>query len=80
MKLDDICPIFNIDRGVKQGDLLPPKVFTNTLDQRLRKMKIGSKTLTNHLFDSDIVFFAHNASEMEQMPKGDRVGSVWHGS
>lgn len=69
---------FKIERGVKQGDPISPKLFTCLLEQVFRKLDCGKKRyglningkrLTNLRFADDIVLFAKTGKEMEYMLK-----------
>lgn len=76
IKLDITGPTFKIEKGVKQGDPLSPKLFTSTLEEifktlaaswQTKGIEIGNKRLTNLRFADDIVLFAHNALELQTM-------------
>ncbi|CAG9123810.1 unnamed protein product [Plutella xylostella] len=76
IKLQNPGPLFNIEKGVKQGDPLSPKLFTATLEEVFKKLAVswerkgidvGGRMLTNLRFADDIVLFASSASELTQM-------------
>ena len=66
---------FRIERGVKQGDPLSPKLFTCLLENQFRKIdwdnkygiSINGRRLTNLRFADDIVLFAKTGRELENM-------------
>lgn len=67
------CDI-NIQRGVRQGDPLSPKLFTAVLEEVFRKfdwsnngLNINGEKLTHLRFADDIVVFASTARELQQM-------------
>ncbi|KAJ4437195.1 hypothetical protein ANN_17330 [Periplaneta americana] len=67
--------IFRIGRGVRQGDPISPKLFTSLLEDIFRKLKwkkrhginINGYRLTNLRFADDIVLFAKNATDLQEM-------------
>ena len=66
---------FKLERGVRQGDPISPKLFTSLLEEVFRKLKwkkihginINGYRLTNLRFADDIVFFAKNATDLQEM-------------
>ncbi|KAJ8715585.1 hypothetical protein PYW07_010067 [Mythimna separata] len=69
-------PNFKIEKGVKQGDPLSPKLFTSALQEVFNKLpdswqsrgiNVGGHQLTNPRFADDIVLFSTSASELEDM-------------
>ncbi|KAJ4446882.1 hypothetical protein ANN_13582 [Periplaneta americana] len=66
---------FRIERGVRQGDPISPKLFTSLLEDIFRKLKwkkrhginINGHRLTNLRFADDIVLFAKNATDLQEM-------------
>ncbi|KHN80360.1 Retrovirus-related Pol polyprotein from type-1 retrotransposable element R2, partial [Toxocara canis] len=60
-------------RGVKQGDIISPKLFTACLEMVKRKIKwkggiiIDGEKLNHLRFADDIVLFASNSTELTQM-------------
>jgi hypothetical protein len=76
VKLQSSGPSFGIQRGVKQGDPLSPKLFTTILEEVFRSLAgaweergivVGDKRLSNLRFADDIVLFASSATELQQM-------------
>ena len=65
--------IINLQRGVRQGDVISPNLFTSTLESILRKTKlkgginIDGEKLQMLAFADDIVLIAHNPQELESM-------------
>ncbi|KAJ4436939.1 hypothetical protein ANN_17071 [Periplaneta americana] len=65
---------FPLQRGVKQGDPILPKLFTSLLEDLLWKLKwenfsisINGRMLSNLCFADDIVLFARSARELTNM-------------
>ena len=62
-----------VKRGVKQGDVLSPTLFSATLESALRDtdichgININGELLQYLLFADDIVMFAHSPQELEEM-------------
>jgi endonuclease/exonuclease/phosphatase family metal-dependent hydrolase len=76
IKLQSSGTTFDIQKGVKQGDPLSPKLFTSTLEDVFRKLMpswrdrgvvIGERILTNLRFADDIVLFSSTPSELRLM-------------
>ena len=74
IKLDHVSNRFPINRGVRQGDTLSPKLFNAGLEQIFRKLDWDSKGISingerlNHLrFADDIVLIGTNAAEVSDM-------------
>nr|XP_013189558.1 unnamed protein product [Amyelois transitella] len=64
----------NIKRGVRQGDNLSPKLFTLVVEDVFKKLNwqkrgisISGARLTNLRFADDIVLFADNPTELQEM-------------
>ena len=65
---------FLLERGVKQGDPISPKLFTAVLEDIFRNLKwdkqginINGRKLSNLRFADDIVLFASSARELQGM-------------
>lgn len=76
VRLEKSGPSFSIDRGVRQGDPLSPKLFIAVLELVMRKVlvhwqtkgvKINQNRLTHLRFADDIVLFAKSAKDLEWM-------------
>ncbi|CAG9130127.1 unnamed protein product [Plutella xylostella] len=76
IKLQQTGATFKIEKGVKQGDPLSPKLFTATLEEIFkglavlwtdRGIDIGGRRLTNLRFADDIVLFATSAPTLQTM-------------
>ena len=74
MKLENKGQEIRIERGVRQGDPLSPKLFIAVLEAVFRKIKWNNKGIKilghylSHLrFADDIAVFAESATELEQM-------------
>ncbi|XP_061723667.1 uncharacterized protein LOC133529882 [Cydia pomonella] len=76
IKLQYSGPSFPIQRGVKQGDPLSPKLFTSTLEEVFKGLAVswvakgidvGGRKLSNLRFADEIVLFAPSAAELKQM-------------
>ena len=64
----------NIDRAVRQGDTVSPKLFNAALESIFRRLDWDRKGINingdylNHLrFADDIIFITNNAEELEEM-------------
>ncbi|KHJ97744.1 hypothetical protein OESDEN_02277 [Oesophagostomum dentatum] len=64
----------NIERGVRQGDPLSPKLFTATLEHIFRRLSwatyglsINGYQLTNLRFADDVVLIAKIEAELQEM-------------
>lgn len=74
IKTDKEGPRFQLQRGVKQGDPLSPKLFTCLLEEVFRELNwqnqginINGKRLSNLRFADDIILFSYSAKELETM-------------
>ncbi len=63
-----------IRKGVRQGDIIFPKLFTASLEEILKKLewddmglKIYGEYLNNHRFADDIVLLRNTGEELEKM-------------
>jgi hypothetical protein len=63
-----------IERGVRQGDPLSPKLFIAVLNQVIRKtnwnnggIRVAGRLLTHLMFADDIVVFAENSAALQEM-------------
>ena len=71
--LNDVLATIPVERGVKQGDVLSPALFSATLEAALRDCEIpyginvDGEHLQYLLFADDIVMFAHTPKELETM-------------
>ena len=69
--LSEVCHI-KINKGVRQGDTISPKLFAATLESVFRKMNhqggimIDGEKLTHLLYADDCVLFANNPTELQQ--------------
>lgn len=77
IQLESLGNEFNIERGVRQGDPLSPKLFSAVLENILRKLdweKFGlniNGSKLNHLrFADDLVLFEENPENLEIMIQG----------
>ncbi|KAI5716877.1 hypothetical protein M8J76_013824 [Diaphorina citri] len=75
IKLEKVGPPFRLERGVRQGDPISPKLFTALLEQVFRNIdwdehmgiNINGKTLSNLRFADDIALFAENHEDIQRM-------------
>ncbi|KAI5719582.1 hypothetical protein M8J76_012151 [Diaphorina citri] len=75
IKLEIVGPPFRLERGVRQGDPIFPKLFTALLEQVFRNIdwddhmgfNINGKTLSNLRFSDDIALFAENHEDIQRM-------------
>lgn len=74
IRLDKQSDKFPIQRGVRQGDTISPKLFNAGLEQIFRKLEWDNKGIKingeylNHLrFADDIVLISSNGAEIEEM-------------
>ena len=74
IRLDRDSKDFRIERGVRQGDTISPKLFNAALEHVFRQLDwehvgvVVNGERINHLrFADDIVLISSNAAEMEQM-------------
>lgn len=73
ISLDKEGEPFKLERGVRQGDPLSPKLFNSVLEEVFRKTEfkygitIDGNKLSNLRFADDIVLFASSAQELEAM-------------
>ena len=69
--LSEICHI-KINKGVRQGDTISPKLFAATLEAVFRRMNhrggimIDGEKLTHLLYADDCVLFAENPADLQQ--------------
>ncbi|KAK6743542.1 hypothetical protein RB195_010674 [Necator americanus] len=66
--------IIDVKRGVRQGDIISPKIFTVTLENAMRKLewddmgvKIGGRQLHHLRFADDIVLITPSISQAERI-------------
>lgn len=76
IQLETLGDLFKIERGVRQGDLLSPKLFSAVFENIFRKLdwdKYGLRIhgrILNHLrFADDIVLFEENPYNLGEMIK-----------
>ena len=74
IRLDRDSEIFRIERGVRQGDTISPKLFNAALEQVFRQLDwenagivVNGERLNHLRFADDIVFISSSGTEMEQM-------------
>lgn len=74
MKLERKSDPFSIERGVRQGDPVSPKLFTALLEHIFRKLEwdsiglnINGERLSNLRFADDIVLLSENHDELQYM-------------
>ncbi|KAG7301234.1 hypothetical protein JYU34_014132 [Plutella xylostella] len=74
IKLDQSGPKFNIEKGVKQGDSISPKLFNSVLEHIFKKcnwqkkgININGKYMSNIRFADDIALFASTKEELQDM-------------
>jgi hypothetical protein len=74
IRLDKDSKTFQIQRGVRQGDTISPKLFNAGLEQVFRKLDwdnkgiaINGERINNSRFADDIALFSGDTSEMEDM-------------
>ena len=71
-KLYIVSTEFPVHRGVRQGDLLSPKVFTAVMDEVFKKVDISEgvnvdgENLTNLRFADDVALFNETTKQMEK--------------
>jgi Reverse transcriptase (RNA-dependent DNA polymerase) len=76
IKLDKESEKFEIQKGVRQGDTISPKLFTAALENIFRNLNwddkginINGRMLSHLRFADDVVLISQNAEELEQMLK-----------
>lgn len=69
---NDVSEIINIERGVRQGDTISPKVFTTAMEEIFRKLdleergiNINGERLTDFRFADDVALTTTSVKEME---------------
>ncbi|CAH2270055.1 jg17908 [Pararge aegeria aegeria] len=74
VRLESPGPFFKIERGVKQGDPLSPKLFITVLESIFRKLnwenkgiKINGKYLSHLRFADDLVLLSEDPKELQYM-------------
>ncbi|CAH2091439.1 unnamed protein product [Euphydryas editha] len=74
IKLESLGEPFKIERGVRQGDPLSPKLFSAVLENVFRKLdwegyglRIDGRKLNHLRFADDIVLFEENPSKLQKM-------------
>ncbi len=74
IKLQTNSDIIPIEKGIRQGDSISPKLFTATLQEIFKSIKwqhegilIRDERLTNLRFADDIIIFSESADELEEM-------------
>lgn len=74
VKLEREGEIINIEKGVRQGDPLSPKLFTAVLEDVFRQfdwsdhgLRINGEYLSNLRFADDIILFAKSSQELQRM-------------
>lgn len=74
IKMEGLGPVFNIEKGVRQGDPLSPKLFIAVLEHVFRTLhwehnglKINGMYLNNLRFADDIVLLSEDPKELEIM-------------
>ena len=74
IRLDRDSEIFRIERGVRQGDTISPKLFNAALEQVFRQLDwenagivVNGERLNHLRFADDIVLISSSGTEMEQM-------------
>ncbi|PIO66121.1 hypothetical protein TELCIR_12176 [Teladorsagia circumcincta] len=73
-----------IEKGVRQGDTISPKLFTTALNHAMLQLdwddkgiNIDGKKLSNLRFADDIVLISQRQEELQQMVKeSNEVGKV----
>ena len=89
ISLNDIQTTVSVKRGVKQGDVLSPNLFSSTLEIILRNLdlpggiNINGESLQYLLFADDIVLFAHSPDMLERMinlfnEETSKIGLIMH--
>jgi hypothetical protein len=73
---------FSLERGVKQGDPMSPKLFNAVLESVFRSLKwenygiqIENRRLSNLRFADDVVLFAESKNELIEMIQSLKVAS-----
>ena len=74
IRLHTDSPCFKLNRGVRQGDTISPKLFTACLEEVFKKLnwskfgiQIGDKNLTNLRFANDIILLSKSPEELQLM-------------
>lgn len=74
IKLESTGPTFSIERGVKQGDPLSPKLFISILESIIRRfnwektgLNINGKYLSHLRFADDLVLMSESSTQLQSM-------------
>ena len=74
IKLRTISESIKMERGIRQGDSISPKLFTATLQEIFKSFKwqtkgilISGERLTNLRFADDVILFSESAEELDEM-------------
>ena len=74
IRLHEDTPNFKMERGVRQGDVISPKLFTNLLEYMFKRtnienlgININGEKLSHLRFADDLVLFADNFKDAKEM-------------
>jgi hypothetical protein len=83
VKLETLGPCFNIERGVRQGDPLSPKLFIAILESIINKLnwsesgiKIQDTYLSHLRFADDLVLLSERDSQLQNMIESLHQASI----
>ena len=83
IRLHKMSNKISMEKGIRQGDTISPKLFTACLEEIFRRLnwenygiKIDGEQITNLRFADDIVLFSETAADLQKMAEELRVESM----